>query len=30
MRLAIGTTEKKIFIDPETYKITDGKLYLFF
>lgn len=28
--LAIGTTMKKISIDPETYKITDGKLYLFF
>jgi YHS domain-containing protein len=28
--LAIGTTAKKISIDPETYRITDGKLYLFF
>lgn len=28
--LAVGTTRKKISIDPETFKITDGKLYLFF
>ena len=28
--LAIGTTAKKISIDPETFKVTDGKLYLFF
>jgi YHS domain-containing protein len=28
--LAVGTTGKKISVDPETYKITDGKLYLFF
>jgi YHS domain-containing protein len=28
--LAIGTTKKKISIDPETFKVTDGKLYLFF
>jgi YHS domain-containing protein len=28
--LAIGTTKKKISIDPETFRVTDGKLYLFF
>jgi YHS domain-containing protein len=28
--LAVGTTAKKISIDPETFKVTDGKLYLFF
>jgi YHS domain-containing protein len=28
--LAVGTTGKKISIDPETFKITNGKLYLFF
>ena len=28
--LAIGTTGKKISIDPNTFKVTDGKLYLFF
>jgi YHS domain-containing protein len=28
--LAVGTTGKKISIDPKTFKVTDGKLYLFF
>jgi YHS domain-containing protein len=28
--LAVGTTGKKISIDPKTFKITNGKLYLFF
>jgi YHS domain-containing protein len=28
--LAIGTQSKKVSIDPMTYKITEGKLYLFF
>ncbi len=28
--LAIGTTGKKISIDPHTFKVTNGKLYLFF
>jgi YHS domain-containing protein len=28
--LAVGTTGKKISIDPETFKVTNGKLYLFF
>jgi YHS domain-containing protein len=28
--LAVGTTGKKISINPETFKVTDGKLYLFF
>jgi YHS domain-containing protein len=28
--LAIGTTRKKISIDPETFRVKDGKLYLFF
>src|SRR5262245_35094987 len=28
--LAIGTTGKKISINPEYFKVTDGKLYLFF
>jgi hypothetical protein len=28
--LAVGTTGKKISINPEYFKVTDGKLYLFF
>ena len=27
---AMGATGEKVKIDPETYKITDGKLYLFY
>ena len=28
--LAVGTKKKKVSINPETFKITDGKLYLFY
>lgn len=28
--LAIGTKKKKVSINPETFKVTDGKLYLFY